>query len=941
MKLLEPMVQLVGRLSFRNKLRATALLFGVPLLVMTGLLLMELNVRVSNLEQERSSLSLQIQTLTLLGDLHQLSAALQGMEEGVADLEAVAEVKRGHALVTVSSLEQTAPPLPVTQNPRHWLGNWASLKAKIDTADVAIVQELIPSIQSELEDLNEASGLLSDGDADSARLLDVMTSHLPGLVTTTGQAAQVGTVVLAKQSIRGSRRNELTLYRGNLDSLVLWGLDSLRKVGQANGKVASDLDMAASQLNTVYAGLQEAITIKMLDTTDFSMEPQAYLAVVDRAMAETLQVGGVLVKATDTLFADRLLILEIKRNFVILVILVGSVLVGAGFSAAYISIMRGLRGLSDAVGTMAAGDLAARVEVTTKDELGDVGQRFNEMAGKLAQRTAELAEKTHHIHGMLQSLPQGVMTITQGLLIHPEYSAYLKTILETESIAGLPALELVCRGADVGADSMAQQYATLSACLGEDRMNFDFNAHLLLTEIQKVMPDGRTKTLELLWAPICDDADIVEKIMLSVRDVTHLRALEAEAQHQKRELELIGQVLKVNQEKFQNFIDSARGFIAQNRELLTQSKRMSPELITQLFRNMHTIKGNARTYGLLHMTNAAHEAEQAYDEHRNDPTLALDPQKLLEQLALVEQKLEEYAHVNGHVLGRQGNGRQGDAEKYITIERARLAGIMQQLNAYHLESVRPETLVALVEDLKHELALLDTEAVPQVLGGVLESLPSLAKELGKAAPTIRINDQGIVVKHQLSDVLRNVFMHLYRNSLDHGIEPSEVRESLGKPATGSIHLNVALKPEGVQFDLYDDGKGLALGAIRAKGIERGLLAKEAPIDDQKVANLIFAAGFSTAKKVTEVSGRGVGMDAVQAFLKREGGRIELILTDTQQGAEYRHFITRVTLPAHYAIDSVRHPAEPKRSFLNTRQYLVGDEREPGTGAALELGWQGA
>ncbi|MEY4591269.1 MAG: hypothetical protein RIR18_164 [Pseudomonadota bacterium] len=945
MKLLEPIVQLVGRLSFRNKLRATALLFGIPLLVMTGLLLTELNARVSSLKQEQSSLSVQVQTLSLLGNLHQFSAALQGIDEGAIALEPVVEVKRIQALNAVDRLEKIALErvLAETPTPRIWLGHWSELKAEIKTADLQIAQDLIAAIRAELEELNEASGLLSDGDADSARLLDVVTTHLPGLVETTGQAAEVGTVVLAKQSIRGSRRNELTLYRGNFDSLVLWSLDSLRKVGQANTKVAPELEAAASQLNTAYASLQEAITIKMLDTTDFSMAPVDYLAVVDRAMSETLAVSASLVKSTETLFADRLLVLEIKRNFVIVTIALGLAVVLAGFSAAYISIMRGLRGLSDAVGTMAAGDLDARVNITTKDELGDVGQRFNEMAEKLAQRTVELAEKTNHIHGMLQSLPQGVMTITQGLMIHPEYSAHLKTIMETDSLADLPALEVVCGGADVGADTMAQQYATLSACMGEDRMNFDFNEHLLLTEIRKTMPDGRVKTLELLWAPICDDGDVVEKIMLSVRDVSHLRALEAEAQSQKRELELIGQVLKVNQEKFHEFVDSARGFVAQNRELLTQTRAFNPELITQLFRNMHTIKGNARTYGLLHMTNVVHEAEQAYDDLRNNLSASFEPNKLLAQLAVVEQKLEEYAHINEHVLGRKGPGRRGAAEKYLMVERAGFEAILQQINAYDLHACRQETLAALLEDLKHELGLMGTESVPHVLDGVFESLPSLAGELGKTAPVVTVADHGVVVKNQISDLLRNVFMHLYRNSMDHGIELPEERQRKGKSAAGKIHLAVSLTSKALTFDLQDDGKGLALGYIRGKGVERGLISMNGPVDDQKTANLIFAAGFSTASKVTEVSGRGVGMDAVQAFLKREGGSIELLLTDDKTGADYRQFVTRITLPAAFAVDSTRRVTAPLTSRHHTHpaQSLPHHELPEGLAIHLGLGLQGA
>ncbi|MBK7006550.1 MAG: hypothetical protein IPH37_16635 [Burkholderiales bacterium] len=79
-------------------------------------------------------------------------------------------------------------------------------------------------------------------------------------------------------------------------------------------------------------------------------------------------------------------------------------------------------------------------------------------------------------------------------------------------------------------------------------MNFEFNSHLMVTEFDKTMPDGRVKSIELSWSPICDANDVVEKIMLCARDVTELKRLGKEANAQKRELEIIGEILAVSQE---------------------------------------------------------------------------------------------------------------------------------------------------------------------------------------------------------------------------------------------------------------------------------------------------------------------------------------------------------------------------------------------------------
>jgi hypothetical protein len=99
--------------------------------------------------------------------------------------------------------------------------------------------------------------------------------------------------------------------------------------------------------------------------------------------------------------------------------------------------------------------------------------------------------------------------------------------------------------------------AASHACLGEDSINFEFNQHLLVHETAKRMPDGRVKILDLSWSAITDETGTIVRLMLCVRDVTELRALAAETSDQKRRLEMIGEILAINQEKFHHFIESS------------------------------------------------------------------------------------------------------------------------------------------------------------------------------------------------------------------------------------------------------------------------------------------------------------------------------------------------------------------------------------------------
>jgi len=118
-------------------------------------------------------------------------------------------------------------------------------------------------------------------------------------------------------------------------------------------------------------------------------------------------------------------------------------------------------------------------------------------------------------------------------------------------------------------------------------------------------------------------------------------------------------------------------------------------------------------------------------------------------------------------------------------------------------------------------------------------------------------------------------VHLVRNSLDHGIEPPEERKAKGKPETGVLHLNAYHQGGNIVIEIHDDGAGLNTERILNKAIEKGLVAENEELPDEKIHELIFAPGFSTAQEVSDVSGRGVGMDVVKRNIKDLGGVVEV------------------------------------------------------------------
>ena len=167
-----------------------------------------------------------------------------------------------------------------------------------------------------------------------------------------------------------------------------------------------------------------------------------------------------------------------------------------------------------------------------------------------------------------------------------------------------------------------------------------------------------------------------------------------------------------------------------------------------------------------------------------------------------------------------------------------------------------------------------------------------AKETGKS---VRLDIVGgsIEVDRGVLDRMTGAFEHLLRNCVGHGIEMADVRTKAGKDATGSIIVALSQEGNEVGVEFRDDGAGLNLPRIREKGLALGLLDRNAEPTDADLANLIFAPGFSTAETVTELSGRGVGMDVVRAEVNAMGGRVETA-TAAGQGTSFKMILPLTT-----------------------------------------------
>jgi chemosensory pili system protein ChpA (sensor histidine kinase/response regulator) len=179
-----------------------------------------------------------------------------------------------------------------------------------------------------------------------------------------------------------------------------------------------------------------------------------------------------------------------------------------------------------------------------------------------------------------------------------------------------------------------------------------------------------------------------------------------------------------------------------------------------------------------------------------------------------------------------------------------------------------------MRELQHLTSQTRMAPVETLVPRLQRNVRQTAAATGKLA-TLAVIGQDILVDADVLNQLTEPLLHILRNAVDHGLESPEEREAAGKPREGRITLTVGRRGQVVTVQVADDGRGLNLGNIKAKAIERGLLPADASPSDAEIARLTLLPGFSTRDAVTEISGRGVGLDVVATRLRALSGSIDI------------------------------------------------------------------
>jgi len=486
------------------------------------------------------------------------------------------------------------------------------------------------------------------------------------------------------------------------------------------------------------------------------------------------------------------------------------------------------------------------------------------------QTSERLKTATRRQSEILQHTPQGFMKLDRLARVTNEYSLKCARYFGKDDLAGVSFAGLVCPDNPVEQASWFETYAML---FEDSFMAFEDLTGLLTQELKRPSPDGNSEYVFSYHASRGSDGALVA-VDIGVEDVTAQRKLERANEALKAQQDTLGKIHE-NPEIFFEAAELLTRTLAEvtalARSLASATPIQQAARLEDSMRQLHSLKGLAGMFALKPVQASAHELESAILAFTDQSAITVEQQQGFQAgLARLAEAQETV---------------QGLIDKMGSALRQRLTGIV--LSDQDLGRLRAAVAQGDLAAVASMMAALEAVDASRLFSAWPSEVARLAPDLGKQA-RFELSGEGARLDKPVFDALSQVFPHLLSNALCHGIELPEVREAAGKPGTGTLRVMLAAEASMLRIQVADDGRGLDFQELPAKARQKVGL-NQALVDDCERAGepwrILLLPGFSTASELSMLSGRGVGLDAIDHAVRSVGGHI-LIDSTAGQGMTF-------------------------------------------------------
>lgn len=720
--------------------------------------------------------------------------------------------------------------------------------------------DLIVAVKTMIAHAGDTSNLILDPDLDSYYLMDVTLLALPQAQDRVQTIANYVEGLGGKKELSAAERTQLEVYAAMFNEADLARI-------QASSDTAINNDESfygpsptlERNLTNVLADLNPKGQALIASLRSYASDPASFsLADFRKHKLETLEslyaFHAVAFDEEDWLLQNRINDFMGKRQKDLTTSLVALALAIALASWIGRNIVKRVRRIQDVTREIGAGNMTARVRLGGADELAGLANSFDAMTDKIDEMQADLArtnasledingnlegivaERTAQIQTILDNVVFGFIMVDRNGMVQPGFTKSCWTLLDTDELEGRDFCDALKMP-----HAQAAEYR-----MGLDQVFDDIlPAEVLVEQLPKRFVMGPGKVLRVDARPVRDKDGNVGSALLSISDITDLERAEQQSAQNQMLVTILAQ-----RDAFTAFVQDTWAQIA----LAGESIDLGEGAIVR--RVVHTIKGNAGSFGMHGLARVIHEIESQPDIARED-------------LRMIEQAFKSFLDANHRVLGVQA----GQDSSTVRVSNRRLAELESLLRS-----------VGNRDDLMRWCAKVRLEPAEAYMSSFEQTVARVAEREDK---WVDYSCEGgdIVVDPKVMQPIFRELIHVIRNAVDHGLEAPSDRGS--KSERGYVKARVSETETMWTVEISDDGRGIDADKLAQKAVEKGVISAEhcARLSREQKLALVFEDGFSTKDTVSEISGRGVGMSAVRATVQDAGGTID-IETKTGEGSRF-------------------------------------------------------
>lgn len=522
-------------------------------------------------------------------------------------------------------------------------------------------------------------------------------------------------------------------------------------------------------------------------------------------------------------------------------------------------------------------DNVKQIEINSNDEFGKMGASLNEniavttklhqeinelnenLEEKIEIRTKELQQTKDQVSQLLDNAEEGFLSFDKECLIDQEYSKKCVDIFG-QLIDGKNIAELLFTG---------KEERDLFIKVVNDLFN------------PKLKPKRKQVLLQLLPKEIMINESFIkieykvisdEKLMLILVDITEKKSLEKKVELERQRLKMVVSVVSDIKE-FKELVEEFREF-CRSKEKFLEDEKAYLNSIVEYYRAIHTFKGNFAQKDIISIVPKLHNYESSIN------TLVKNPERTFEEfkdlinseniLSWIDTDIEVINEILGHDIMLEDNS--------VNVPDALISKMEHDIQ--EILNFPKDARNTTYEDLFEDVFKMRKKVLNELFKSYPKYVNKLSLKLEKPIYPLQIvGGEDIYVSDSVLPFIKTL-VHIFRNSLDHGIELPHERIQQNKDQKATITCDIEVVNDNVVINIMDDGKGIDLKLIKNKALEKGLFSAEeiANMSRNDVLMIIFSDTFSTKESITQLSGRGVGLGAIKGEIEKLGGSIHIDTT---------------------------------------------------------------